>query len=127
MRTIEGCAGLVLVSLMTGCLAPGPDSTNGSSDKDSNEEISSSEQALTALGGIDLNAQCRRRHGGGAFAVLLQPVISPGAAYAWRCFANGVYNDIDMQLFCRWQYNNGSAFGAYGDFNNAYSWTCYLP
>jgi hypothetical protein len=123
MVTLERCAGLVLVSLMTGCLAPGPDSTNDSS----NEEMSSSEQGLTGLGGLNLDAQCRRRHGSSAFAVLLQPVISPGAAYAWRCFANGVYNDIDMQLFCRWQYNNASAFAAYGDFNNAYSWSCYLP
>ena len=123
MGTIDRCVALVLVSLMTGCLAPGADSTTESS----NEELSSTEQALTGLGGIDLDSQCRRRHGGSAFAILLQPVVSPGAAYAWRCYANGFYNDIDMTLFCRWQYNNGNAFAAYGDFNNAYSWSCYLP
>ena len=122
MKTIERCAGLVLMSLMAGCLAPEPDATTDSGDR-----MSSAEQELTGLGGIDLDAQCRRRHGSSAFAVLLQPVISPGAAYAWRCFAGGVYNDIDMQLFCRWQYGNASAFAAYGDFNNAYSWSCYLP
>ena len=122
MRTIERCVGLVLMSVMTGCLSRGSNVTD-----DSSEQMSSADQELTGLGGIDLDAQCRRRHGSSAFAVLLQPVISPGAAYAWRCLANGVYNDIDMQLFCRWQYSNASAFGAYGDFNNAYSWSCYLP
>lgn len=133
MAQVIGMVLLVATPLTAGCLGEEGEETfddeiaaeegEGSAD----ESVGSTTQALTVLGGIDLDQQCRRRHGSSAFAVLLQPVFSPGAAYAWRCYQNGVYHHIDMRLFCVWQYNNFNAVDAFSDFNNAYSWYCYLP
>jgi len=123
---VMGFTLFMLVSSMAGCV--GQDMGEGVEDETAlEEEVGETELASTVLGGLDLDRQCRRRHGGSAFAVLLQPVISPGAAYAWRCYQNGTYHHIDMRLFCIWQYNNFNAVDAFSDFNNAYSWYCYLP
>jgi hypothetical protein len=113
---------LVILSTAA-CLSTEPE-TPDDADEDA---LGSVTQELTVLGGVDLNQQCRRRHGAAAYAVLLQPVYSPGAAYAWRCRSYGVDYQIDMQLFCRWQYSNPYAIGTFSDYNNAYSWYCYLP
>lgn len=114
---------LVIAFSMTACT-----SMEADAPEDVDEEtLGSLTQAITVLGGLDLNQNCRRRHGQAAYAVLLQPVYSPGAAYAWRCRQNGTDHHIDMQLFCRWQYDNSYAAGTYSDYNNAYSWYCYLP
>lgn len=90
------------------------------------ETVETAKQELRVLGGLDLHTQCRRQHGSSAFAVLLQPIFSPGAAYAWRC-RTWTDHHIDMQLFCKWQYNNSWAAASFTDFNNGYSWYCYLP
>jgi hypothetical protein len=115
---------LFTISCFSGCAASVDD---GNAAPQQGEAVGSTASALTVLGGLDLTKQCRREYGSAAFSVLLQPVHSPGAAYAWRCRVSGVDHGIDMQLFCRWQYSNPNAFGAYNDFNDGYSWFCYLP
>lgn len=112
-----------IACLILGCAEP-PADGDGPPAPDT---VETTKQELVVLGGLELHSLCRRQHGGGAFAVLLQPVFSPGAAFAWKCRANGRDHHMDMPLFCKWQYNNPWASASFTDFNNAYSWYCFLP
>jgi hypothetical protein len=45
-------------------------------------------------------------------------------AYSWHCLASGNTSLVDVNLACRWQYNEFDAIASVSDYNNPNGWTC---
>lgn len=81
--------------------------------------------AATRLGGVSMYNACQRQWPGSNVAL-----IAPYNVMDWKCAFNGSlgasFMGINVNLQCKQQYNNSNAYAAYSDFNNAYSWSCYV-
>jgi hypothetical protein len=93
---------------------------------DPEESTTSSELFTQVLGGVDLDAGCKIKHGPWAYATLLGSPYSTWAVTNWRCQSGGSQHGIDVTQFCRLQYLLPTASARYTDPNNAYSWQCVI-
>jgi hypothetical protein len=82
-----------------------------------------SEPAAAATGGVDMQAACNNQYPGQG----RRAAVRVNNVYGWRCVTGVVPvadGNIDVWRQCRTQYNNPSAYGAYSNYNNPYSWYC---
>jgi hypothetical protein len=82
--------------------------------------------AATRLGGIDMQAACNNQYPGqGRLARVLTNNV-----YGWKCVTGSVPvapGDISTWQQCQVQYGaNRGVYSKYADYNNPYSWSCYV-
>jgi hypothetical protein len=79
--------------------------------------------AATRLGGVSMYSACVNQQPGSELALIANNAVS------WKCrfwsSLGPVYFGIDVNKQCKKEYNNTNAYGAYSDYNNPYSWSCY--
>ena len=80
--------------------------------------------AITRLGGVSMYAACNDQHPGTTL-VLVENTVS-----GWKCrtsWSGGVVDyGIDVEKRCKRQYGRNAAKAAYDDYNDPYSWYCYV-
>jgi hypothetical protein len=80
--------------------------------------------ASTYLGGVSIWNACVYQHGTPSDVALVSNDV-----YGWRCHYNGGWNGIYMGVSvgqeCK-RTHGSSAYAEYADFNNPYSWGCYV-
>lgn len=92
-------------------------------------EVGTTASALTAsIGGVDLDAQCKRQYGSSYTATLRGIQGTPGVVYTWSCQGPaGALGAININQACSTQYSWPPAYGRALDSSNAYSWQCFVP
>ena len=79
-------------------------------------------QAATDLGGVSVEAACDNQRGVATTARLVVNNV-----YGWRCalYLGGTtgYYSVDIARECR-RVHGSSAYAAYSNYNNPYSWRC---
>jgi hypothetical protein len=77
-----------------------------------------------ALGGLNLDAYCRRA--GYEGVTLTKPQIGPNAAFNnWRCVTGGDTHPFSMEQACKSHYDLEAVQAHPSDPDDAYSWVCY--
>jgi hypothetical protein len=81
--------------------------------------------AASRLGGVSMAGACQNQWPG-SDVVLLNNTV-----YGWKCrfwsSLGPTYWDINVTKQCNDQYHKSNAYGAFSDYNNPYSWSCYTP
>ena len=79
--------------------------------------------AATNLGGVSVWNACVYQNGTPSYVVLVQNNVM-----GWRCQYHGgwnaVYMGVNLTQECR-RVHGSSAYAAYLDYNNPYSWRCW--
>lgn len=82
-------------------------------------------QAATNLGGVSVEAACDNQRGTASTARVVVNNV-----HGWRCalFLGGTtgYYSVDISRECR-RVHGSSAYAAYLNYNDPYSWRCYRP
>jgi hypothetical protein len=80
-------------------------------------------QAATNLGGVSVEAACDNQRGAATTARLMRHDV-----HGWFCalyIGGGVhYYDVNLSQECR-RVHGSSAYAAYLNYNDPYSWRCY--
>ena len=81
--------------------------------------------AATDLGGVSVWNACVYQHGTPSYVVLVSSNV-----LGWRCQYHGgavsTYEGVNLTQECK-RVHGGSAYAAYLDYNNPYSWRCWRP
>lgn len=75
-----------------------------------------------SLGGVNLSAYCKSL--GYTKATLVHHNV-----YGWRCYKHqgqGLWAGLSVTQACKKKYGFDDAYAQYLDFNNPYSWVCYV-
>ncbi|WHT16622.1 hypothetical protein N8J89_26220 [Crossiella sp. CA-258035] len=76
---------------------------------------------IKPIGGLDLNVYCFSQVSGTSTLIAHN-------VYGWRCTigVSGELHGIDMHHACRTLYGRSDTWAEFGDFNDPYSWRCFV-